>query len=120
MILPDTSVWIDHFRSINIRLVAMLSEKRIVTHSLVIGELACGAIPDRLRTLNNLKSLHRVAKAADRRVESFIENYKLWDRGLSIVDVHLLVAASNANVSLWTYDKRLRRAAEKLEITFAE
>jgi predicted nucleic acid-binding protein len=40
IVLADTSVWIDHFRSNNSRLGSLLSDGRILTHPFVLGELA--------------------------------------------------------------------------------
>ncbi|MBX2977218.1 MAG: PIN domain-containing protein [Ignavibacteriaceae bacterium] len=48
MILVDTSVWIDFLRYDNDKLRQLLINNKIVTHQLVIGELACGNIKNRL------------------------------------------------------------------------
>jgi len=42
MILVDTSVWIDHFRSGVDALANVLESAKVMTHPFVIGELACG------------------------------------------------------------------------------
>jgi len=40
MILADTSVWIDHFRSETHELRVALNQGQIVTHPFVVAELA--------------------------------------------------------------------------------
>ena len=42
MILADTTIWVDHFRSPEPELLAHLETREILMHSMVIGELACG------------------------------------------------------------------------------
>ena len=44
MTLVDTSVWIDHFRSANEKLVAIPEEGLVHTHPHVISELARGTM----------------------------------------------------------------------------
>ena len=38
MILVDTSVWIDHFRHGNDKLMRLLESQLVVTHPFVVGE----------------------------------------------------------------------------------
>ncbi|MEK7795790.1 MAG: PIN domain-containing protein [Candidatus Hydrogenedentota bacterium] len=119
MILADTSVWIEYLRSKDADFAVMVSERRIAMHELVIGELACGTLPERGRSLDNFRELPRLSTTQDREVGFFIEQYRLWGRGLGIVDVHLLVSAALSGARLWTHDVRLHHAAEELEIAFA-
>ena len=51
MILVDTSVWIDHLRTGNKGLVAMLGSAQVITHPFVVGELACGKLRNRREIL---------------------------------------------------------------------
>ena len=57
MILADTSVWIELFRRGGRTLREVLEEGQIVTHELILGELACGSLHDRQTTLSLLKQL---------------------------------------------------------------
>jgi predicted nucleic acid-binding protein len=45
MILPDTSVWIDHFRGGEKTLAGLLHREDLLLHPFVIGELALGYLP---------------------------------------------------------------------------
>ena len=51
MILADTSVWIAHFRFGDADLAALLGRGQVLGHAFVIGELACGLMPDRAEVL---------------------------------------------------------------------
>ena len=57
MILVDTSVWIDHLRRPIESLNAGLQARGILTHEMVIGELACGNLANRAEVLDDLRSL---------------------------------------------------------------
>ncbi len=53
-VLVDTSVWIDHFRFGNARLVSLLSHDAVLMHPYVLLELACATPPAlRARKLSN-------------------------------------------------------------------
>jgi predicted nucleic acid-binding protein len=47
VILVDTSVWVDHLRSGEPQLAALLERSKIAMHPMVLGELACGNLRDR-------------------------------------------------------------------------
>ena len=66
MILIDSSVWIDHFRSESPSL-GTLDLAEVITHPFVIGELACGTLRHRRDVLHLLRwGLGRRARSADR------------------------------------------------------
>lgn len=57
MILVDTSVWVDHLRSGDPGLGALLESGRVLMHPFVVGELACGNLHRRSEVLSLLKAL---------------------------------------------------------------
>ena len=57
MVLVDTSVWIDHFKNNNPQLIDLLNNGEVFCHQLIIGEMACGNLQNRLEILSLLKSL---------------------------------------------------------------
>lgn len=116
MILPDTSVWVDHFRHGDQALIAFLNTARVACHPLIIGELACGNLGGRAEVLRNLAALPSLARATDDEVLTFIETHQLMGCGLGIVDMHLLAACALSRVPLWTRDVRLARAADRLAL----
>lgn len=119
MILADTSVWIDHFHSEDLQLIDLLNSREVLMHPMVIGELACGNLPNRTATLTRLKRLPMSPIASDDTVLSLIERHRLMGRGIGYIDVHLLASAAMADsVLLWTLDRRLRDAAAELSIAY--
>lgn len=119
MILVDTSVWIDHLRAGDRELAELLNASKVLMHSFVLGELACGGLRNRDEVLALLKDLPRVTAATDDEVLFFIERHSLMGRGVGYVDAHLLAAvALDRSASLWTRDKRLRVAADSLALAY--
>jgi hypothetical protein len=111
MILVDTSVWIDHLHGNEPLLVELLGRDEVGCHPLVIEELALGSIKRRddvLRLLSNLTAFPVLTHAE---LRHFVDVRRLWGRGLSAVDAHLLgSAALVSGALLWTRDKRLLAA----------
>jgi predicted nucleic acid-binding protein len=117
MILVDTSVWVDHLRSGDAGLIALLNTSQVVMHPFVLGELACGNLRQRTEVLSLLKDLPQATMARDDEVLFYIERYELMGRGIGYVDTHLLAAvALDGNMRLWTRDKRLLHLAIELGI----
>jgi predicted nucleic acid-binding protein len=117
LILADTSVWIDHFRSAIPEMAHHLSEGRIVIHPFVIAELALGSLRDRGKTLALLDLLPQVRTAHLSEVRLTIEARRLFNLGIGLIDANLIASALlNPPALLWTRDKRLRAAAEALGI----
>lgn len=111
--LVDTSVWIDHFRSRNRRLVEQLDTAEVWTHPFVIGELACGNLARRREVLTHLEALPKAPLVEHEEVMMLVEALRLSGRGLGWVDAHLLASARLAHIPLWTLDKRLEAIARR-------
>jgi len=118
MVLVDTSVWVEHFRSGNARLETLLYDGHVVCHSFIIGELACGNLKQRSDLLSLLRALPMAIHAEHEEVMQLIENYTLMGKGLGYVDMHLLASAMLTNDLLWTLDKRLKDASLTLGIGY--
>jgi predicted nucleic acid-binding protein len=111
MVLVDTSVWVEHFRSGNIGLEALLNDGQVVCHSFIIGELACGNLKNRSEIISLLHDLPMASGAEDDEVIQFIEDHKLMGKGLGYIDIHLLMSALLTRIPLWTIDKRLHEVS---------
>ncbi len=109
--LVDTSVWVDHLRRRNTRLVAALEAAQVTTHPFVIGELGCGNMARRDEILGLLQALPTLPINEHDEVLEFMAALRLHGRGLGWIDIHLLAAARLARMPLWTLDKRLAMAA---------
>ena len=119
MILVDTSVWIDHLRATDEQLVLLLNEGQVLAHPMVIGELACGNLPEREEVLGLLARLPGTPVATDAEALLFIERHRLMGSGVGYVDVHLLAAVSLVGSALlWTRDRRLLSVASDLGFAY--
>jgi predicted nucleic acid-binding protein len=117
MTLVDTSVWIDHFRRSDPRLRTLLDDRGVRMHPAVVGELACGRLPFRTRTLSYLQSLPQAPSIADAEETMFIvESRKLWGKGIGWADAQLIASALISGCKLWTHDKQLHAVAASLHI----
>ncbi len=117
MILADTSVWVDHFRSGNQELQKALSQGQIVIHPFIVAELALGSLKDRAKTLALLDLLPQVRVAQLSELRLMIESRRLYSLGIGLTDAHLIASVFiDSPTLLWTRDKRLRQVAENLGI----
>ena len=119
MVLVDTSVWIEHFRHGSPMLVRLLNDGQVASHAAVIGELACGGLRRPTATLALLHRLPRALAASDDEARHFIDQHRLSGRGLGWVDVQLLAAAALSHSQLWTVDRRLHEAGQRLRLAFS-
>lgn len=117
MILADTSVWIDHFRSADPALQKALYQGQVVIHPWVTAELALGSLRDRAKTLAMLDLLPQARVAQLNEVRLMIERRALYSLGVGLTDVQLIASVFlDPPTVLWTRDKQLRRVAERFGI----
>lgn len=120
MILVDTSVWIDHLRHEDKDLRRLLEAGSILCHPHVIAEIALGNLRNRDAVLTALRGLPAAMIAQEPVVLAFIGANALAGTGIGYVDLHLLVSARlTPETSLWTRDRRLRQAAQRLGLLYA-
>jgi predicted nucleic acid-binding protein len=113
VILVDTSVWVDHLRRGDPRLVSLLDAGSVLAHPFVIGELALGDLKQRDLILTSLHDLLQAVVATDREVLHFIEQHRLFGAGIG----YLLAAASlTSGAALRTRDRRLAEVANALAL----
>ena len=116
-VLVDTSVWVDHFRNRNDALIELLAFDLVMTHPMVLGEIACGTPPNRVQTLIDLERLQPTQQASVREVMAFVERERLFGMGCGLVDMQLLASSMmTPGVELWTLDKRLSVLAERFGV----
>jgi predicted nucleic acid-binding protein len=117
LILVDTSVWIDHLRSADATLQALLQIDRVVTHPCVRLELALGSIAKREIVLADLALLPHAPVALVEELLGFIDRRKLYRRGIGLTDLHLLGSAIiDPSIFIWTRDRRLGEVAEEFGV----
>lgn len=120
MILVDTAIWIDHLHAAEPRLVELLSVDQVGCHALVVEEMALGSIAQRDVVLDLLANLYQFPAIDHREVLHLTNRRRLWGRGLSVVDVHLMAAvALVAGAQLWTRDARLKAVCAEVGVALA-
>lgn len=119
MILIDSTIWIEHLRAELPILVSLLNQERVLSHPLIVGEIAMGSIKQRQRKLERLAALPQGPVARHESVLALVERAKLFSTGLSYIDAHLLASARLfPGGKLWTGDKRLQTQAERLGLAY--
>ena len=112
--LVDTSIWINHFRKRDAFLQQLLEFNQVVIHTQIIRELALGHIPNRQKTLRDLRLLPQAQEVGLEDLLIFADNYRLWGSGLGSVDTELLASARLDSLEMLTADKTLARAWKHL------
>lgn len=120
MVLVDTSIWISHFRKSNASFESLLANDQILSHPLVLIELACGSPPSpRFKTLSYIKKLQQATIATPEEILALIEQHQLQESGCGAIDVSLLASTLlSKNARLWTLDKSLEKLAIRLDISY--
>jgi len=118
MVIVDTSVWVTHLRQGSRKLEKLLMDAKVMCHPFIIGELACGNLQKPNEIISLLQFLPMAPIIEFDEFLFFIDRNQLMGKGVGLVDVHLLASAQLTGVPLWTADKRLKSAADQLELTF--
>ncbi|QQL45883.1 type II toxin-antitoxin system VapC family toxin [Sulfuriroseicoccus oceanibius] len=118
-VLADTNIWCDFFSGGDSTLAHLLEYDLLLTHTLVIGELAVGNLPKRRQTLADLQQLPQMRSASFHETLTFINHHQLYGRGLQWNDLLILASVIAApGVLLWTRDRRLGAAAAEFNVAF--
>jgi predicted nucleic acid-binding protein len=118
MVLVDTSIWITHLHQGSRQLEKLLMDAEVMCHPFIIGELACGNLKNRNEIISLLQSLPMAPTIEFDEFLFMIDRNHLMGKGIGFVDIHLLASAQLTGAPLWTADKRLKSAANQLEIAF--
>jgi hypothetical protein len=117
VILADTSIWIEFFRSRMPALRRLLETRQIAMHPCIVAELALGSLHDRELTLAKLDSMPMLRMVEFRDLRRMIEARALWSKGIGLSDAHLLASCLvTPGTQLWTPDVRLGNEAQRLSI----
>jgi predicted nucleic acid-binding protein len=120
LILVDTAVWIDHLRDNDLHLAGLLDAGAVLGHPWVTGELALGSLQNRIEILRLLDDLPQAALATATEVRKLVERHKLFSLGIGYVDAQLLAATMlTPDAQLWTRDRRLCAASQRLGVAYA-
>jgi predicted nucleic acid-binding protein len=120
LILADTAIWVDHLHRGDARMTALLDANLILMHPHVVGEIALGSLRNRAEILRGLAEMPRAEMAKEEEVLGLIERHRWFGAGIGLVDAHLLASTLlTRDARLWTRDRRLHAAAERLGVAGA-
>ena len=117
MILVDTSIWVDHLRTTDPALAQLLDSGAVLGHPWVTGELALGSIRQRAEIIGLLNGLPQATVATPAEVLTFIDDCGIHGTGIGYVDAQLLASARLTDANLWTRDRRLAVAADRVRVS---
>jgi predicted nucleic acid-binding protein len=118
VVLADTSVWVRHLQQNDSYLEALLNEAAVAVHPFTIAELSLGRLRNRREILSLLHALPEASVVSQTELLHFIEHRHMAGSGLGFVDAHLLASVELMRGLLWTVDKSLRLAADKLDLAY--
>jgi predicted nucleic acid-binding protein len=119
MVLVDSSIWIDHLRKPIVEFYALLERRDVLSHPLLIGEIAMGSLKNLAVFLQSLSELRMANLAREEEVLRMVEDEALYGLEIGYIDADLLVATRlTPDAAIWTGDKRLARVAETLNLHF--
>jgi predicted nucleic acid-binding protein len=117
MVLVDTSVWVAHFSQSVPELERLLNDGLVLTHHMILGELALGRKVQRQAVLEHMALLFQAQTVEHEECMVFVQQKTLFEKGLGWVDCHLLASTClTHSCKLWSLDKRLHEQAKRLSI----
>lgn len=112
MIVPDTSIWIDHIHHSDPQLAELLTGRKILVHPFVVGEIALGSMKRYDAIVKSLLTLPAAPVATGEEVRFMVRRHSIMGSGIGYVDAHLLASCLlTDDAQLWTRDKRLQAVA---------
>jgi predicted nucleic acid-binding protein len=120
MILVDTNAWISHLRKADAQLVTFLSEHRVRTCDVVVGELMLGSgLPRHL--VRDLAALPSLPSPTAAETQAFVERHRksLSGSGVGWADVQILVTAAKAGARVHSSDRAVRKVCRSVALTLA-
>jgi predicted nucleic acid-binding protein len=119
MIIPDTSIWIDHIHHTDPQLAELLTKRKILVHPFVVGEIALGSMKQYDAIIESLLKLPAAPSATDAEVRFMIRRYTIMGSGIGYVDAQLLASTMLIdNARLWTRHRRLHTIASQVGVAF--
>ena len=113
MILADTSIWIDFFRTetkVFVEFRSLLEKREVVSLDCIFGELLQAASHQRERKLI-LEYWDSIPKITITelwvKAGSFSSESKMISKGVGLIDCAIILAARSVGASIWTKDKKM-------------
>jgi len=119
LILVDTSIWVDHFRTRLGALDALIAADQVLGHPFVTGELAVGDLSGWKETVSLLRAIPAAPVASEQEFLDLLLDEGLIASGLGFVDVHLLASCRiKPEILIWSRDKRLAAHAGRMNLAW--
>ena len=112
--LIDTSIWIQHLQTPNKKLSQLLAENQVLVHPFIIGEIFIGHVRNRDEVMTLLGYLPQIKTATEMEVQTLVRKNRLFGRGLSWIDCHLIASTLIQGADLYSTDKALTKAYQDL------
>ncbi len=112
--LVDSSIWIGHFKKADSKLISLLEADEAILHPFIIQELYLGRPRGKELVFERLAKLPCLPILPDDQFRHFVDKYKIFGKGIGIIDSHLWGSAHLHKVSLYTLDKKLGRLAQNI------
>ncbi len=121
-VLIDTNIWIDFLngKEYTFPIQKMISDKLVLKHIWIEGELRCGSIPSRSEFIETYSSLETSKLINLEIIFTFLEKEKLFGKGLSLIDLGIYASAKMNAHKIWTRDKNLKKLCESKNVLFKE
>lgn len=112
MILPDTSIWVDHFKSKNGNKILLnaLANSVVYCHPMIYGELLLGGFLKDPKVKQGLLYLPFTKEVRPPEIHEFLLNHSLMRKGIGWVDCNILYDSYVNSLHLITLDRALQKA----------
>ena len=120
MIIVDTNAWVNHLRKKDPRLVDFLTQQRVRTSDVVIGELLLGSgLPKTFA--EDLAALPILPSPTASETRIFVERHRRTFAGSGVgwADVQIILTAAKSGARLYTSDGRVRKTCRALRVVLA-
>ena len=121
MIVADTSVWISFLRNDDLNTVEILRSylrrDEVFSVSAIFGELYQGVKGKREREVLDQIYLNIPGVREENlfiKAGHISNKHKLYAKGVGLIDCYILAACVENELSLWTFDKKLKSAYEMI------
>jgi predicted nucleic acid-binding protein len=116
MILPDTSIWVDHFKSKNGNeiLKSALANSVVYCHSMIYGELLLGGFLKDQKVNQSILYLPFTREVVPSEINQFILNHSLIGKGIGWVDCNILYDSYVNSLRLITLDRALQKVSDQI------
>jgi predicted nucleic acid-binding protein len=120
LILPDTSVWIEHLRGTTDELKTILEDEvcSVATHPMILAELVLGGLRKESAAWANLTRQIVLKVVSHDDLLLFLQANHIAGKGIGYVDCNLIASCLISNARIITFDKKLAAVAADFGVTY--